>query len=245
MPSRPPSRPRQRLPSSIHKQTASAAIISGSSPTPVPPLPARSTPPADRQRAPTSTIIGAPASPLFQPAVILPQTPCPARSRGGMKPTPHSVRALSGKIPWADLLADAITYARHGVPVSSHQALRGPIDFNPDDAEFGNLQRFEEARKHFCHPDGTPLRCGDIMRQVDLAEHARRHRQLRAHAPSIKAKPRERSKRTAYRTAASSAPTDFRGTRGQLGRADLRALSRSRRLQSSAEHPRAWQHSAS
>jgi oxamate amidohydrolase len=81
----------------------------------------------------------------------------------------YSVEALHGRIGWSELLADAIGYARDGVPVSSHQDLRGLIDFNIADQSFGNLQRFPEMKRHFCNPDGSPLRAGDVMRQSDLA----------------------------------------------------------------------------
>lgn len=70
---------------------------------------------------------------------------------------------------WRDLLQPAIGYAADGFPVSSHQASRRSIDFNPDDAPFGNIQRFEETRRIFCDASGEPLQCGDILRQTDLA----------------------------------------------------------------------------
>ena len=77
---------------------------------------------------------------------------------------------LGGKIPWKELLQDAIQYAKNGVPVSSHQDLRGLIDFDTGDTNFGNLQRFPETKKLFCHADGSPLRAGEVMWQSDLAE---------------------------------------------------------------------------
>lgn len=80
-----------------------------------------------------------------------------------------SVDSLGGKIPWKELLRDAVEYAKNGVPVSSHQDARGLIDFDESDKSFGNLQRFSEARKTFCRDDGTPYRAGDVMRQNDLA----------------------------------------------------------------------------
>lgn len=81
----------------------------------------------------------------------------------------YSAASLGGKIPWAELLSDAIGHARDGMPVSSHQDLRGLVDFDERDKSFGNLQRFPEMKKHFCKPDGRPLRNGEVMRQADLA----------------------------------------------------------------------------
>jgi gamma-glutamyltranspeptidase/glutathione hydrolase len=81
----------------------------------------------------------------------------------------YSTSKLHGKLPWKELLSDAIGYARDGIPVSSHQDLRGLVDFDERDKGFGNLQRFPEMKKHFCKPDGRPLRNGDVMVQRDLA----------------------------------------------------------------------------
>ena len=75
---------------------------------------------------------------------------------------------LGGKQAWKELLADAIAYAKDGIPVSSHQDVRGLIDFDETDHGFGNLQRFPETKKTFCHPNGRPFRAGDVMRQTDL-----------------------------------------------------------------------------
>jgi oxamate amidohydrolase len=81
----------------------------------------------------------------------------------------YSAASLGGKMPWAALIADAIGYARDGVPVSSNQDLHGLVDFDAADRDFGNLQRFAEARRLFCSARGEPLRCGEVMRQTDLA----------------------------------------------------------------------------
>lgn len=81
----------------------------------------------------------------------------------------YSAASLGGKMPWAELIADAIGYARDGVPVSSHQDLRGLVDFDATDQSFGNLQRFAEMRRLFCNARGEPLRRGEVMRQTDLA----------------------------------------------------------------------------
>jgi gamma-glutamyltranspeptidase len=71
-------------------------------------------------------------------------------------------------IGWKELLQPAISYAADGFPVSKHQAGRSLIDFNPDDRSFGNIQRFDECRRIFSK-DGQPWRCGEVMRQSDLA----------------------------------------------------------------------------
>src|ERR1700744_3866161 len=42
----------------------------------------------------------------------------------------YSVEALGGRAEWREVLADAIGYARDGGQASSHQDLRGLIDFN-------------------------------------------------------------------------------------------------------------------
>ncbi|MBB6305830.1 gamma-glutamyltransferase [Xanthobacter tagetidis] len=82
----------------------------------------------------------------------------------------YSAAALGGRIPFKELLADAISYARGGIPVSSHQEVRGPIDFTLEDPAFGNIQRFPATRAAYCHPDGRPLKRGEVMRQPDLAD---------------------------------------------------------------------------
>jgi oxamate amidohydrolase len=71
-------------------------------------------------------------------------------------------------IAWKDLLQPAIAYASDGIPVSRNQADRSLVDFNPDDESFGNLQRFEECGRIFCHREGRPWHCGEIMVQKDL-----------------------------------------------------------------------------
>lgn len=70
---------------------------------------------------------------------------------------------------WKQLLDSAIHYAGDGFPVSSHHADRAPIDFDTGDAEFGNLQRFDECGRIYCRADGTPYRVGDVLVQADLA----------------------------------------------------------------------------
>ncbi|MGP0091698.1 MAG: gamma-glutamyltransferase [Xanthobacteraceae bacterium] len=82
----------------------------------------------------------------------------------------YSAASLGGKMPWAGLIADAVGYARDGVPVSSDQDLHGLVDFDAADRDFGNLQRFAEARRLFCNARGEPLRCSEVMRQTDLAD---------------------------------------------------------------------------
>lgn len=82
----------------------------------------------------------------------------------------YSKDKLAGKQPWKNLLSGAIHYAGAGFPVSTHQAIRTLIDFNPKDLAFGNLQRFEGARKTFCDADGQPLQYGQMLRQKDLSQ---------------------------------------------------------------------------
>ena len=77
--------------------------------------------------------------------------------------------ARGSDLSWKRLLESAIRYAGDGFPVSSHHADRALIDFDPEDEEFGNLQRFEECRRIFCRADGTPHRVGEILVQSDLA----------------------------------------------------------------------------
>lgn len=81
----------------------------------------------------------------------------------------YSAAQMGGRQAWRSLLADAIRYADEGCPVSTHQGVRGLVDFNPSDTSFGNIQRFAGIRQHFCRPDGQPMQAGDIMYQKDLA----------------------------------------------------------------------------
>lgn len=82
----------------------------------------------------------------------------------------EKMQSPRGGMAWKDLLRPAIDYAADGFPVSRHQAGRSLVDFNTEDESFGNLQRFEECRRIFCNPVGKPWRCGDILRQADLAK---------------------------------------------------------------------------
>lgn len=70
-------------------------------------------------------------------------------------------------IGWSDLLRIATGYASDGFPVSVNQANRSLIDFDADDAGFGNIQRFADMGRIFC-PGGKPHRAGEILVQEDL-----------------------------------------------------------------------------
>ncbi len=80
-----------------------------------------------------------------------------------------SLRGAGRGPSWRRLLEPAIHYAADGFPVSRHQAERSLIDFDVEDRDFGNLQRFEECRRIFCDRDGRPWRRGDVLVQADLA----------------------------------------------------------------------------
>jgi len=77
--------------------------------------------------------------------------------------------AMGGKIPLAELLADAISYAADGFAVTPSQAYWTKVNISSGDSELRNLQRFKGFRKTFLKSDGTPYRAGELFRQPDLA----------------------------------------------------------------------------
>ncbi|MCL7456366.1 gamma-glutamyltransferase [Micromonospora echinofusca] len=66
-----------------------------------------------------------------------------------------------GRLPWSDLFADAIHYARHGVPVS-----RSLSDWLVEDLD---LLNGEESMARIFVPDGRAAREGHRLAQPDLA----------------------------------------------------------------------------
>ena len=80
----------------------------------------------------------------------------------------YSQSALKTTMPWKDLFASAIAYARDGFPVSTSLSYWSAVNADPDDKVFRDLQRFPEFARVFMK-DGKPLVTGDMFRQPDLA----------------------------------------------------------------------------
>lgn len=81
----------------------------------------------------------------------------------------YSREALQGRLPWGDLLADAIQYAEDGFPVTRSQEECTAQNLDPSDDWIRHLQRFEGFRKTYLRPDGRPVGQGQAMRQPALA----------------------------------------------------------------------------
>ncbi len=89
---------------------------------------------------------------------------------------PASLRAYEiahrrhGRLPWAELIAPAIDWARRGWVVRPHVQA-----FWSDDGMMGRAPNHERLRHTpsgrdlFCRPDGTPKRIGDVVKNPDLA----------------------------------------------------------------------------
>ena len=80
----------------------------------------------------------------------------------------YSRSALNTSMPWKELFASAVSYAKDGFPVSTSLALWSATDADPSDKEFRDLQRFPEFARVFLN-NGAPLAEGDVFRQPDLA----------------------------------------------------------------------------
>ncbi len=172
----------------------------------------------------------------FQRVALWRRTLFLARFPPGIRHSNSAADALHGTIPWKELLADAIGYARDGIPVSLHQEVRGPIDFALDDKDFGNIQRFPQTRKAFCHPDGRPLRRGEVMRQQDLAQTLEQIAREGADA-FYKGDIAKRLVTTLKPEGGVFTTEDFSAYQAELGRADFSRVQRPRCLQSSAQQP--------
>ena len=76
-----------------------------------------------------------------------------------------------GRLPWAELFAPAIDWARKGWNVRPHV-----YEFWSTPSEMGRVANYERisrdlsARRLYCREDGTPKQIGDEVRNVDLAE---------------------------------------------------------------------------
>ena len=68
-----------------------------------------------------------------------------------------------GKLPFADHLRAAAEVAERGFPIDAHYAARLK-------ATAPDLRLFPSSRAIFLHSDGSPLREGEILKQLDLAQ---------------------------------------------------------------------------
>ena len=80
----------------------------------------------------------------------------------------YSKSDLKTTMPWKELFASAISYAKDGFPVSTSLSYWSAVNADPDDKVFRDLQRFPEFARVFMK-DGKPLVTGDMFRQPDLA----------------------------------------------------------------------------
>ncbi|MBI3006994.1 MAG: gamma-glutamyltransferase, partial [candidate division NC10 bacterium] len=81
----------------------------------------------------------------------------------------YSREALGGRLPWGDLLADAIHYADDGFPVTRSQEECTAQNLDPSDDWIRHLQRFEGFRQTYLRSDGRPVGQGQVMRLRALA----------------------------------------------------------------------------
>lgn len=82
----------------------------------------------------------------------------------------YSKKHMEGSLSWEELLTPAISYAKHGFPVTPSQEYWTNVNLDEHDQEFRNLQRFKGFRETFLKEDGTAYRTGEIMKQPDLAQ---------------------------------------------------------------------------
>ncbi len=81
----------------------------------------------------------------------------------------YAKEELGGTLPWADLLAQSIAYAKDGFPATASQDYWTDVNLDETDQEFRALQRFEEFKRIFLK-NGKPYTAGEIFRQEDLGE---------------------------------------------------------------------------
>lgn len=79
----------------------------------------------------------------------------------------YSQEHMNGTQRWAQLLDDAIQYARDGFPVTPSQQHWTEVNLEPDE-HFRALQRFEEFSTIYVE-DGKPPEAGSVFKQEDLA----------------------------------------------------------------------------
>lgn len=72
-----------------------------------------------------------------------------------------SRQALDGRQTFAALLADAVSYAEHGFPVTPGQEAWTRMNVGPESGPFGHLERLASFRQTFLRPDGAPYAAGE------------------------------------------------------------------------------------
>lgn len=77
--------------------------------------------------------------------------------------------SMGHSLPWRELLADAIVYAKDGFPVTPSLAMWETINVDSTDTTYRDLQRFEGFRQTFLKADSSPYQVGEILRQPELA----------------------------------------------------------------------------
>ena len=81
----------------------------------------------------------------------------------------YATAEMNGTLQWAELLEQAIRYAKEGFPVTESQEYWTNVNLDEIDQEFRALQRFEEFARIFLK-DGKPYQEGDILKQQDLGD---------------------------------------------------------------------------
>lgn len=82
----------------------------------------------------------------------------------------YAKEAMGRSLPWSRLLEASVGYARNGFVVTPSVQDWEKVNVDTRDQEFRNLQRFDEFRRVYLHPDGTPYKIGETLKQPDLAD---------------------------------------------------------------------------
>jgi len=93
----------------------------------------------------------------------------PGAVAGWEKAYEYSAERMIGTISWEDLLQSAIHYAKEGFPVTPSQEYWTNINLDNTNDQFRHLQRYSEFKKIFTKTSGFSYRCGEIIKQKDLA----------------------------------------------------------------------------
>lgn len=73
-------------------------------------------------------------------------------------------------LAWKDLFEKPIMYAAKGYAVTPSLARWQAINTDTKDPVARNLQRFDEFKRVYLKPDGSPYQVGEILKQPDLAQ---------------------------------------------------------------------------